>query len=231
VLGREHDRHPAGAEHAIDPVLAVEDVAEANAELEDELVRGHEGGVDLNPRALVASSAGPAFAPAGGAVERIRLGYRPRMTSYWYVGAIAIAALVGLWFALGQPGMPPDEDQLASVRSELQTALLTGEPDRLSQLEQACGLRPGGGTRALSERLELRAVELDPMPWIGPRANTGRATVVILGGPEPCEHSATFTCSWRTTGEVRSTVHGPHVSTHGVTGERAVIAELVITRR
>jgi hypothetical protein len=153
------------------------------------------------------------------------------MTSYWYIGAIAIAALVGLWFALGQPGAPPGEDELWSVRTELQSALLSGEPDRLSQLEQACGLRPGGGTRALSERLELRAVELDPTPWLGPRVNTGRATVVILGGSKPCELAATFVCSWKRTGDVQTTVHGPHVSTHGVTGKQAVIANLVMTPR
>jgi len=153
------------------------------------------------------------------------------MTSYWYVGAIAITALVVLWFALGQPGMPPGEEELASVTSELQSALLAGDPDRLSQLEQSCGLRPGGGTRALSERLALRAVELDALPWFGPRVAAGRASIVVLGSAKPCEFVASFDCSWNTTGEVRTTVHGPHVSTHGVTGKRAVIANLVITPR
>ena len=151
------------------------------------------------------------------------------IVNYWYVIAVVLAGLFGLWFALGQPGAPAGEEELASVSAELTSALLTGNPDRLSTLEQQCGLKPGGGTRALAERLQVQALELDPMPWLGPRVQQGRARVAVLGGAQPCVFAASFGCTWESTGKVTTTVHGPHVATHGVTGKRAVISDLKLT--
>ena len=44
--------------------------------------------------------------------------------------------------------------------------------------------------------------------------------------PQPCAFKASFSYRWLSTGEVKTTVHGSHVSTHGVTGTRAEISEL-----
>ena len=153
-------------------------------------------------------------------------GVAKMLASYWYVIALGLAALFGAWVALGQPGMPPDEEEQASVNVELTSALLEGEPDRLSQLEQQSGLKPGGGTRALSERFQLLGLELEPMPWLGPRVARGRARIAILGGAQPALYVASFGYAWESTGKVTTTVHGQHVSQHGVTGQRAVLSDL-----
>src|SRR5689334_13366684 len=108
------------------------------------------------------------------------------LVQYWYLPVIAACALLGVWFAMGKPGAAPDDDELASVRTELETALLTGDPDPLSQLEQRCGLSPRGGQRALSERYELADVALQPMPWSGSRRSTGTARVAIKDAGRSC---------------------------------------------
>lgn len=151
------------------------------------------------------------------------------LMSYWYVIAIVLAALFGAWIALGEPGKAPDEEAHRSVSAELTSVLLTGDPDRLSQLEQASGLKPGGGNRALNERLALRSLELEPMPWLGPRVARGRARIAILGGAQPALFAASFGYAWESTGTVKTTVHGQHVSTHGVSGKWPVLSELTFT--
>lgn len=148
------------------------------------------------------------------------------LTQYWYLPVIAACALFALWIALGKPGAAPDDDELASARTELESALLLGEPDRLSQLERSCGVEPRGGQRALAERYELQDVALQPMPWFGPRRSVGTARITLRDTPQPCAFKASFSYRWLATGEVKTTVHGAHVSTHGVTGTRAEISEL-----
>lgn len=156
------------------------------------------------------------------------------LAEHWYVVALAAAALFGGWIALGRPGAPPDEDETLLVRAELESALRAGTPSRVRELALSCGALDGAdrSVSSLSEpSFELAALRLEPMPWLGDGVAPGRARLTVRGAGGACEIDVTFRYAWRRTGDVKTTAHGSHTSTHGVASKRAIVRDLAFTKR
>jgi len=160
------------------------------------------------------------------------LGVVRHLVQYWYVTAIVLPALVGLWVALDEPGAAPDADDRLSVQSELESALRE-DSAKLAELVARCGDGTAGGSvEALRQpTLTVDAPELGSMPWVGPRRARGTARIALEKNGHTCRYEVGFEYAWQSTGSVKTTVHGPHVSAHGVTGRRAIISALQFTPR
>lgn len=148
------------------------------------------------------------------------------LIQHWYLAAIAVSALLVAWYWLDQPGMPPDEIDRASVLVELESALRHGDPSLARTLARRCGAYPESKMPGREPAFTLEGLEVEPMPWLGPRLARGSVRLELKTETKTCRMRGRFEYGWQSTGTTRTTTHGKHVSTSGVVGRKARLVGL-----